>query len=67
MLFVGFELLVVYAYACFMHAYAYLKCMYLYNWAAHAYPMYVHIYSCLEMQIHFPFSSSFFTCSLSHV
>jgi len=49
----------MYAYACFLHAHAYSKYAYAYNWAAYVGPMYMHAYSCLETLIQ-PFYLCFF-------
>ena len=60
----------VYVCACFVHVCAYLKCAYVYSWATHAYPMYVHAHTCPETLIHFflfflaPTPSSFKVVSL---
>ena len=55
------KVLGVYVYTCFMHAYAYSKCSYAYNWDAHA-------YSCPKTLIHLCFfffpSTSFYMSGL---
>ena len=41
----------MYVCACLLHAYAYSKYAYTYNWIVHASPMYAHMYLCLETLI----------------
>ena len=53
----------MYAYACVLHAYAYSKYVYTYNWAAYAGPMYAHAYSSLETLIqHFLLMCLYLIC-----
>jgi len=41
----------MYAYACLLHAHAYMKYVYAYNWIAYVSLMYAHGYSCPETLI----------------